>query len=69
MFNINTIFKESFDSKCDDCGNTGTIAEHFGVLVPPDKTGKFCRQCWMRRIINFGQGLPVRDLGHQNKKN
>jgi len=60
------------DAKCSDCNKKGISFTHWGPLVPPGETGRFCDQCWKARMDDSNSKRPVRPLGqkalHKAKK-
>ena len=58
-------YGESKDVFCSDCGTFGVQIEHWGKLVPDQRTGYFCLECWLERQEYFGnhnKPKPMPDL-------
>ncbi|MEK7641314.1 MAG: hypothetical protein AAB389_04980 [Patescibacteria group bacterium] len=58
-------YGETKDVFCNDCGVLGVQVEHWGRLVPDQRTGHFCIDCWIERQEYFGEHKtpkPMPDL-------
>ncbi len=60
---VDTIQGDFADKNCSDCGEKGCIFEHWGNLVPKEKTGFFCGFCWQERNNCFERGEAPKPLG------
>lgn len=65
-------YPETKNVFCNDCGELGVQVEHWGRLVPDQRTGHFCMDCWGTRQEYFsehGGPKPMPDLPPIRKKN
>lgn len=49
--------------QCSDCGEIGSMFQHWGPLVPKGKVGTFCGYCWNERQERHARGEPPLPLG------
>ena len=54
------------NTTCSDCGaRDETYISHWGDLVPPQRQGFFCQECWDERLADRNTRRAVRQLGQR----